>query len=871
MKKIVFYGLFQFVILFAFTPLASNAETTGGSVFDTGKTWRYHFVWGAEPVLWESGVIKSFSSDKQKGIVPSEEKLILTPLPPANWFTVDFDDSEWVPAPGPVLHAPFRNDLAILSMRTAFLVPEIPSAGELKLVITFRGGIVVYLNGQELIRKYLPAGELAPDVSGEPYSKECYVDSSGKLLPYDSAASTQPNFSDPRLRKIETVIPVSALRKGINILAVQLRRSPHLEIYYKADRSGQKECEWSTLGFHSVSLTSSGIPVICSDVCNACKIAVWRGNPLCEVWDSDTACFDSKPKLSIAGTRNGAFSGLLLLRSMDAVREIKVETEELQHVEKAGKISKTNVKIRYGIGGDQPPAHLKHFRRPSGASYLGVLSDTFISVPALKTFPLLVTIDIPDGAPAGKYTGNIRIVVNDGVTITIPVELSVAGWTLPHPNNYSSFANLIQSPESVALQYQVPLWSEEHWKLLERTFSLLGQVGVKVILVPLIGRTNEGNEHSMVRWSKQADGSWKHDFSVVERYVGLAVKYLGTNIIVCCQPWMPLHGGGSFGTTPDVAKNQQPMLFSVLEPDTGVMKLEKGPDWGTPESRTFWQPVFEGVRAVLKKFGLERNMAVGIACDFTPSRQAVEDINSVAPEARWIMHAHSRAEKFAGKDLAVDACVWGIKEPLPVMHPNRRFGWANRIPTTVFPRYGAGSMGHVHSASPLALFHAVLECYQCSGYNGIDRVGADYWLVAKDARGKPAPVTSRFPTRDRPGSPTMTVGAFLYPGKDGAVATFRFEALRMGQQETEARIYLEKVIRDKQLSAKLDPQLVNQIIHTLDERLEWIRRGKRDRSAMYSIGTDASWMSYAQDYNRRAGLLFELADRVCSLVQKSSQ
>lgn len=69
------------------------------------------------------------------------------------------------------------------------------------------------------------------------------------------------------------------------------------------------------------------------------------------------------------------------------------------------------------------------------------------------------------------------------------------------------------------------------------------------------------------------------------------------------------------------------------------------------------------------------------------------------------------------KDLALDVCVCGRGEPLPVIHRKRRFGWSNKIPTTVFPKYGAGSMVHVHSTSPLALFHAVLECYQCSGYN----------------------------------------------------------------------------------------------------------------------------------------------------------
>lgn len=78
----------------------------------------------------------------------------------------------------------------------------------------------MYLNGREVVRKYLLPGELTQDVFAEPYSRECYVDSSGDLIVYDTKASLQPNFVDARLLKIETVIPVSALRKGVNMLAV---------------------------------------------------------------------------------------------------------------------------------------------------------------------------------------------------------------------------------------------------------------------------------------------------------------------------------------------------------------------------------------------------------------------------------------------------------------------------------------------------------------------------------------------------------------------------------------------------------------------------------------------------------------------------
>ena len=66
---------------------------------------------------------------------------------------------------------------------------------------------------------------------------------------------------------------------------------------------------------------------------------------------------------------------------------------------------------------------------------------------------------------------------------------------------------MIQSPDTLALQYGVPLWSDRHWELIGKSFDLMRPTGSRVVYVPLLRNTNQGNSESMVRWTKKKDGS----------------------------------------------------------------------------------------------------------------------------------------------------------------------------------------------------------------------------------------------------------------------------------------------------------------------------------------------------------------------------
>ena len=59
---------------------------------------------------------------------------------------------------------------------------------------------------------------------------------------------------------------------------------------------------------------------------------------------------------------------------------------------------------------------------------------------------------------------------------------------------------LVQSPDTLAVEYQVPFWSEKHWAMIADSMRYMGEIGSRVVHIPLIAETNSGNEQSMVRW-----------------------------------------------------------------------------------------------------------------------------------------------------------------------------------------------------------------------------------------------------------------------------------------------------------------------------------------------------------------------------------
>ena len=78
----------------------------------------------------------------------------------------------------------------------------------------------------------------------------------------------------------------------------------------------------------------------------------------------------------------------------------------------------------------------------------------------------------------------------------------------------------------MARHYAVPLWSDKHFELMGKSHALMAEVGSRQVYASLGARTVAQDE-GLVRWIKQPDGSYKHDFTVFDKYLDMVAKAIG--------------------------------------------------------------------------------------------------------------------------------------------------------------------------------------------------------------------------------------------------------------------------------------------------------------------------------------------------------
>ena len=144
---------------------------------------------------------------------------------------------------------------------------------------------------------------------------------------------------------------------------------------------------------------------------------------------------------------------------------------------------------------------------------------------------------------------------------------------------------------------------------------------------------------------------------------------------------------------------------------------------------------------------------------------------------------------------------------------------------------------------------------------GFGRIGADFWPVLKDKRGRKVGLLSmRYPRTS-----WRNLGiylALLHPGPAGAIPTARFQVMLEGVQECEARIFIEKAILEKKISG----DLAKRCQHILDERVKALTE---QMGSKWGYG-DFHWASQrieylkfiSSDWQARSEKLFSTAAEV---------
>jgi hypothetical protein len=269
----------------------------------------------------------------------------------------------------------------------------------------------------------------------------------------------------------------------------------------------------------------------------------------------------------------------------------------------------------------------------------------------------------------------------------------------------------------------------------------------------------------------------------------------------------------------------------------------------SPESVAMWYKVPlwspEHWKLVEESFAM-----MGVAGDCVPTKTPVEDLKAVAPDAKWVVQAHGHTENFYGQPAGYLAEVWNSPRP-PDPADKRLYGWKNPFLRTAFPRYDTFTL--LMTQCTLAQYRLASESASTSGIRGFGRVGADFWNVLEvrnKTYGAGLNIIARYPQSDWGqlylGNSTPYL---LAPGPRGPLATARFEMIRAGAQDLEARVFLEKALLDPDMRAALGTDLANRCQQLLDDRVRANLIGR------------AAWLFFA-GAQERLEKLYELAGEV---------
>ncbi|KPJ53741.1 MAG: hypothetical protein AMS16_05130 [Planctomycetes bacterium DG_58] len=855
------------VVWAALTVSASADDEAGQPVLDTAGFWRTHYNFRVPVVRTAAGIqtipLARFEEDWRRVGLHRKTKWLEydTPLPPTNWAQPDFDDSSWSRFPGVIVAGvgtygnPDRKSpyMALVCMRGKFQVTDPVRAKGLTLSVAYRGGVVVYLNGTEIARGHLPKA--------------------AKVEPYELAEDYRKGES--RTRTLSDIpIPPRVLRKGTNVLAVEVHRAPYAETddfkiatnWTRTFFMGPATCGPERI---RLSAPADAQGAVVPNVARPKGLQLWNSDPLAADFDLDYGDpLEPLHPIRIVGTPGGVFSGKVVVGSTEAIKGLRAHASPLVSTRGGRVLPASAVQVRYALPGIASKIGLSWWvmgPAPAGreigadSRYLASVTrfDALAETPPpevpvrVKTqtksrnrilnlespgvapvfgavVPVWVTVHVPTDAAPGDYRGTLTITLSGAAPVRVPVELHLCGWRLPHPHRFHTFVEIVQSPESVAMQYDVPFWGPRHFKLMEKSLTLLGDVGNKTVYIPLICETNMGNAESMVRWIRKPDGGYRYDFSIMERYLDLVERRQGKPTVVCFYVWDPFlgHVGRRDDTlwTGQVAKEARRAHWgrgvevSLLDAASGKLEKLRLPVYSDPKSKALWKPLLDELRTRMKKRDLEDAMMLGLMCDWVPDKETVMHFVEVLPGVPWACHAHGYRNNIHGVPVGYRSHVYSQGGD-DVVDPSvkRLHGWELSELKVRFPR---DIRGHFH----LTMWRLLGELNIASNFRGFARRGGDFWPVLTDSRGRRVGTLSgRYP---KSAWGTIDIATSLIsPGRTGAITTARFEMLREGIQECEARIFIDRALTDEKLRAKLGDDLANRCQAMLDERTRSLLRG----------------------------------------------
>jgi len=619
-------------------------------------------------------------------------------------------------------------------------------------------------------------------------------------------------------------IPGKLLRKGTNCLAVEIRCSHYHPIILPGAGGGRfynsnwvpasvgRNETWSHARLIELSLTDPGGHVP-SAMSRPEGVQVWAE-------DMHTRCYPqdylqagrSVGRVRMVGGLNGTYSGQVVVGTSRELTGLQATAGDLTPAGGGGKpIPASAAEVRYMVPerlsdlwkagcGRVGCAVMNHFARdttlylsnnrallePASAQALRKEMEKLYyfdhltarapkRVPPGTCQPIFLTVRVPEDVAAGAYRGRVRVQAKGVPPAEVPVELEVLPWRVPDPLDFQTDMLLDESPYGVHKHYKdrVKLWSDEHFKLLDSSFALLRRVGSDLVYIPILRRMEFGNhEDCMVRWIRRKDGSLDFDYTVMDRYLDVAIKHLGKPAVV------------------SVALMQCMMASSgpaVTVYDEATGKHEKlDLNWRTnPIDRLpIWRQFATDIVAHLRARGLGESIYWGHPWDHEPDPGLLALLNDLFPEIYWTAATHSY-HGGAGGGGHDPAMFKTVCEYYTTWRPTSSKGWLAKQQRSAEKWHNTNSpRGEADGINLPFTFRSITDRSLRLGFTGIGRMAFDYFDGAwMDGH------------RGMDWLPAgMPCHSMSYPGPDRVESSARFEAMIEGVQDAELRCFLEQCI-----------------------------------------------------------------------------
>ena len=837
------------------------AATDSAVVLDNTTMWREFQVSGASHERDASGKLVrcavfpniaaaeakgparwNFRVGDELGVKQGTMETFWSALPPADWAGLTFDDNAWPYArlPQPMLwkrrlslsprssgmflsNGPY--DPVMVLARAKFEIKDPAQVKGCRISLDYWGGVVVYVNGKEAARGHMSGGATNLEAVADDYPKDAFVTAESNWVCYaDEKNRDRVALRDRHLRDV--AIPAALLRKGVNVVAIETHAAPlqATELIRKIKDKYIESAGWPPIGLLSARLTISPKSAVSADVPRPRGPRVWNCT------GGDVTPFDygnpAEPlrPITINAGRNTVFSGRLVVGSDQPIKGLKVSVTELGNAKGGAGIPASAVRVRYAVAATEGKSWMAPHRfdglldvfpaeipviRATPPRWSAAQGETFYHWPVDRTglvagavAPLWFTVRVPKGAVPGAYEGTVSVAAEGMPPVTVPLRVNVSGWTAPDPQEFRLQNIMFNAEEAVAGFYEVPLWSDKHFELMGQSLALAKEVNSRQVILHLVCRFHggEGNPESLVRWVKQADGSYKHDFTIFDKYLDMVAKYVGKPrpLLLGWSCWY-IDGQGHI-----TLGSEQ---VSLLDPATGKIGRLTAPAYGSPENVAFWKPVFDEVLKRIKARGWldETTLLYSDLTDEGPPRKAVDIANILWPGAEWSSYMHPLATKFPGSDSNV------FMKVRDATSARAAWGPGNIVKTWKPSRAIIGRFWRSDGGTPTPWYHADTENTPLSEMRWTPesnlRCGFDGGVFGLDLFPLKRPVGGYFWTTrcwgTRPLHPERNTVALLYPGPNGPVASERFEMFREGTELTEALLDVEQAVAEQKLSAGL--------------------------------------------------------------------